>query len=486
MNTSKRRNSSKVNRKKLGKLARKSRRINGRKSKLDIRRKRRKAARIKARAEAHRRKHRQEKTHKGFFAVFGSYLAKILTIEEDFKGKPFAKKANSQYSTADVIRAFVCLIVIGIGRVYHANSLQDEHLLAGLLGLRKFPSAATLYRFLKAFGTRTFCRRVQRVNRDRIAEWMRRAKEIVCDGDSSTLQTYEARKEGSCKGFNKKRPGSFCLQALQYFVNGMSVLPDILPGNKVPPKAFSTLADLKDVRRICGRIDWIRLDAGFASQMMLESLDGFSRTGNSKEKVKYIMNVGKGCMGSREALMRSRCREWTRIRRGLLIQDHGLCRIYKDEEKPRRLLLVKEYFSGGEGKGGWQHYALCSSEEDVPAITLLHFYNQRQTIENFFDEAKNDYNLEHLPCTKIMGNALYFNLLCLAFNLLHLFRIDILREQDQKIRLSTFQRTYIQLRLEFDGKVISIFRSALFHYRRIVTILHRLRKLDIVLQYRIC
>lgn len=464
----------------------KSNRIKRKASKRCIRKSRKKAAKIKAKADKHRQKHRQKKTSKGFFAITGSYINKILNIEQDFQGKAFAKKANSKYSTAGMIRAFVCLIIMGIKRVYHANVYQDEHILAKIIGLSKFPSATTIYRFLKRFGTWTFCQRIQRVNRDRIAKLLEKAKVIVCDGDTSTIQTYGDMKHGSSKGFNKKRPGSFCLQALQYFVNGMSVLPDIMPGNKVPQKAFMTFCDLKKVRTICGRLDWIRLDCGFISLQMLRYLDNFSRKGNSREKVKYVVNAGMKCTGATEAKRRSRYRDWTKIGPGVFLQDHGLCQIYREDDTLHRLLLVKEYFPGGKGKGEWKYYALCSSEANAPAITLYHFYHQRQTIENFFDEAKNDYNLEHLPCTKIMGNALYFNLICLAFNLLYLFRLDILRKQDHKIRLSTFQRTYLSLQLDFDGKILSIFRSSSFYYRRILTVLRRLSKFCIVLKYRFC
>ena len=190
----------------------KSIRIKKKISKGRIRRKRRRSALIKAKADNHRRKHRQKKTFKGFLAIVGSYIDKVLQIDQDFQGKSFAKKKNSKYTTASVIKSFVCLIIFGIKRVYHANVHQDEHVLAKLIGLSKFPSAATLYRFLKEFGTRTFCKRVQRVNRDQIAEQLKKEKEIVCDGDTSTIQTYGEQKDGSRKGFNKKRPGSFCLQ----------------------------------------------------------------------------------------------------------------------------------------------------------------------------------------------------------------------------------------------------------------------------------
>ena len=455
-------------------------------TKSHIRKVRRLAAKCKIKADKHRRKYKQHKASKGFLAIVGAYINKTLQIEQDFQGQAFAKKGNSTYSTGKMIKSILLLNIMGLKRVYHAKDYQDEHVLARTIELEKFPSDTTIYRFLNRFHTLTFCKRIQRVNRDKITKKLKSAEQIVCDGDTSTIQTYSNHKQGSCKGYNKKCPGGFCLQSLQYFVNGMSVLPEILPGNKVPHKAFSTYNDLKAVRKLCGRLDWIRLDSGFVGREMLDFLDDFSYQGNSEKKVKYIVNTGMGCIGAKKAKRLSRFREWISISKGVKLQDHGVCQIFRGDKKVRRLLLIKSYFSGGKGKGEWKYYALCSSENSTPATVLYHFYLQRQTIENFFDEAKNDYYIEHLPCKKLMGNNLYINLLCLAFNILYLFRKTALRKQDQKFRLSTFQRKYASLQMEFDGKTIYIFRSSSLYYRRFIAILRHLEKLEIFLEYRIC
>lgn len=455
-------------------------------SKAKLSKKRAEAAKQKAKIARHRKRYAQKKTSKGFRVIFASFLEKKLAIENDFQGIPFSRKANSVYSTEKLLKAIILLIVMGIKRIYHANNYQDEGIIANLLGLEKLPSSSTIYRFLKGFGTLTFCRRVQRVNRDQIRPELIKEKMKICDGDTSTLRTHKNRKEGVCKGFNKKRPGSLCLQASQYFVNGMSVKPQILEGNMVPPKWFVTNNDLKEVRTLCGRIDWIRLDAGYMGAKMLSCLDNFSSHGHSVEKVKYIVNVGMGCIGAKNAKQSSYWRKWQKLSKGVMIQENKYSLVYKENTRLHRLIFVKKFFPGGKGKGEWKYYALCTNDFESSSIDLYYFYHQRQTIENFFDEAKNDYHLEHLPCTKMLSNSLYFNLLCLAFNILVLFRRQILRQQDQNIRLSTFQRIYLALEIDFDGFNLFIYRSLSIYYRRLLAILQRLKTFGVVLNYRIC
>ena len=140
---------------------------------------------------------------------------------------------------------------------------------------------------------------------------------------------------------------------------------------------------------------------------MLCLLEDFSVVGNSKNKVKYVVNAGMQCIGAIEAKRTSCSRQWHKIEKHVYAQDHGFCKVYKDDEKLRRLVLVKKFFPGGQKKGSWQFSLLCTNDS-MPMINLYYFYHQRQTIENFFDEAKNDFSLEHLPCSKLLGNSLYF------------------------------------------------------------------------------
>ena len=380
------------------------------------------------------------------------------------------------------------MVLLRVSRVYHINKYQGETKLAQVIGLSKFPSGSTIYRFLEKFSTLTFCRRIQRVNRDLIKDQLEMQKQVVIDGDTSTVESYENKKQGAEKGFNKKNPGGNCFQALTFFGAGFALKSDLLGGKAAPLRSYRTIAHLKEVRKICGRIDWVRLDAGFISGKTLSLLDKFSVCHNLQEKINYVVNAGMKCWGGKEALRKSKFQEWHKVEKGVYLQDQGWSKVYYKDGNLHRLILVKQFFDGGKdskGKESWKYYLLCTNSE-MPAVSLYYFYHQRQTIENFFDEAKNDYFINNLPCRKLLGNSLLFNIKALAFNLMCLFRHEVLREEDASIRLSTFQRNYMERDISFDGCTLFIYRYDNVHYRRVLVILQRLKKLGVALKYRIC
>ena len=306
--------------------------------------------------------------------------------------------------------------------------------------------------------------------------------QIVVDGDWSTVRSYDNTKEGSVRGYNKLRPGKPCLQAIVYFVNGFCLRPELVGGKGVPIMGDKLIEHLQEVREQCRQIDWVRLDSGFICHASVKGLDDFTRTDYGTEKIRFIVNLKKCCQGATEVMRTSKCREWQKIKRGLEIQDHPDIQLYKNYSKKHRVVLVKEYISF---KQNWEYYMLATNEVNMDAVDLYSFYHKRQAIENFFDEAKNSYFIENLPSKKLLGNDLYFNIICLVFNLLVQFRRDVLPQKHCNLHLRTLQKEYFDLELEFDERRLTIPRW-IPKYRSLILVLQRLKKLNISVEYRIC
>lgn len=270
------------------------------------------------------------------------------------------------------------------------------------------------------------------------------------------------------------------MQGLAYFANGDYVTCEVVAGNDVPLDSLTLFTQLQTVRRLCGRIDWIRLDAGHTSALNLQRLDDFSRHGNSRDKANYIICIGGSGIGFSYALATTHSRVWHRVKKGVFVQEVGCIPIFQEYPQPHRLILVKRYSTM---KQLWTYYALVTSDTVQDCVTLYRFYHKRQTIESFFDEAKHSYWLEHLPSGTLYSNSLYFNLLGLAFNLLALFRRACLRRQDHHLELMTLQWRYLALAIWWDGSILTIDRSDP-DYLVLLQVLRRLKKYNIVLEYR--
>ena len=469
-----------LNATKLGQRSQNKKRTT-RKKRDHIRRQRAKAARIKARKARHRQKHKQKQMTHGLMVIFARYIIARVKLRELVSGIPGKKKCNSKFSFVDMIVGLVALMAFGLPRVYDVAKYKEQRLLANALQMDRMFSHDTVYRFLKKFALLTICRHLQKANSKMIREILANQEQIIVDGDWSTLRSYQNSKDGSVKGYNKLRPGRPCYQANVYFANELYIKADVLAGNEVPLDSLSLFTDLEEVRRLCGRIDWIRLDAGYISWLNLQRLDSFSCQGYSRQKAKFIVNVGSGTIGAKEAIRLSRFRAWQKVKRGVEIQEFQSMQVYKDYDRKHRLILVHRYF---EQEKCWKYYALVTNDTTMTALQLYRFYHQRQCIENFFDDAKNSYFIEHLPSQKLLGNSLYFNIMCLAFNLLVLFRYEILRKKDHWIQLRTLQKNYFLLELLWNGQVFSISRH-MADYRVLLMIFRRLKKLGIPLKYRL-
>ncbi len=463
---------------------RKKRKSNHRSRKYQayLKRQRAKAAHVKAKRAKHRRKHPQQQMNAGVMVMFASYIIARIKIREHLSCIYCKKKSNSKFSVIDIIVGLVALIAFGVPRIYDIAKYKEHRLLARALQMDRMFSHDTVYRFLKKFATLTMCRLLQKANSKMLREFFESQEQIVLDGDWSTIRSYPNKKEGAVKGQNKLRPGRNCYQANAYFANGLYVKADVLAGNQVPIDSLTLFSDLREARRLCGRIDWLRLDAGYISILNLQRLEDFSCQGHSREKIQFIVNVGKGTIGAKEAIRKSSCRCWQKVKNGVYIQDFPAIQVYKDYHQKHRMILVKRYF---EQEKKWKYYALITNNNGTSALDLFHFYHKRQCIEYFFDDAKNSYFMEHLPSSKLLGNSLFVNIICLTFNLLVFFRHEVLRKKDQWIQLKTLRRNYLKLDIVWNGQNLIIPRC-LPNYRVVLMILRRLEKLNIRLEYRLC
>ncbi len=462
---------------------RKDKRIKKKISKESLKEKRSLAAKIKALKEKHRKKYPKKKTNKGFFIVLATYLKNKIKLRELLEKTIYYKKgANSTYSVIDLIVSLIGLKSLGIERIYHGKDYQEEKVLAKALEMEKFPSDTTLYRFLNKYGQLTMCRQINKAICHLTKPILDKSKNIVVDGDISTLRSYQNNKEGAEEGYNKLRPGQPCFQAIAYFANGFCIRPEIMQGKKAPLKKFAFVSQLKEVRKLVGRIDWLRLDAGFVNKEMLDELDVFSKKGNSTEKILYIVNAGTGAKGVKDAIDTNHCRTWKKYNDGSYFQEISSRKVYKESTTEHRMILLKQF---DKNKNKWRYYALVTNDLESDTYDLCCHYHQRQDIEGLFDQGKNDYSLENLPSHKLMANSLYFSIIALTFNLLLCFRNDCLNSKDSCIRLKTLQRRYLNRDMPSNGSVLFLSRS-LLDYRTFLAIFRRLKKLNILLEYRLC
>ena len=127
-----------------------------------------------------------------------------------------------------------------------------------------------------------------------------------------------------------------------------------------------------------------------------------------------------------------------------MIYDLGMARVTSTVEREYRIILVvkeQEPFNGDRRKKAKKvHYAIV---ENLPlrldAFALYQFYGVRQTIENFFKEAKNPFNAGKMPSEKFRGNEAYLQFVIIAYNLFKWFKKNFCPRNGDTIRWRPFE-----------------------------------------------
>jgi hypothetical protein len=99
------------------------------------------------------------------------------------------------------------------------------------------------------------------------------------------------------------------------------------------------------------------------------------------------------------------------------------------------------------------HYTLITNISFLSEPEAIYeFYHQRQTIENFFKEAKNPFNAGKILSMLFRGNEAYLYLITIAYNCFHIFKKNICQQRTLKesllrhlkIASSPMEHSYLQ------------------------------------------
>jgi len=136
--------------------------------------------------------------------------------------------------------------------------------------------------------------------------------------------------------------------------------------------------------------------------------------------------------------------KWISYDEKTMIYDLEMARVASTVEREYRIILVvkeQEPFKGDRRKKVKKvRYAIV---ENLPlrldAFALYQFYCGRQTIENFFKEAKNPFNAGKMPSEKFRGCEAYLQFVVMAYNLFEWFKKNFSPHNGDSIRWRPFE-----------------------------------------------
>ncbi len=351
---------------------------------------------------------------------FRNFLATHLTYT----------RRNHRYQLSQMILALVYPLVLGLDRIETASFLRSNGTFQYLTGLQSFPDPQTLRRFLLQAPPR-FWDQLHGVN-DRLLQHFIHLPDhrsrLIFDLDS-TVVTVFGHQDGAEVGYNPRYRGKrsynplLCIEANSSYLwdtelragnagtwEGSAELLDTCFAN-VPP-------DIREVR--------VRADAGFGFNPVFAALE--SRPTQYAVVARLTQAFRRLLPGLRYEFVN---RDWEMA--DLEHRPHGW-------PQARRFVVARRFIPEEEAQttlfalGRYAYRAWVTNLPLTPA-GVWHFYDDRATMEIRIAELREDYALRKIPTRSFPANALYLEIIRLAYNLVTAFQRTCLDPAWQSLTL---------------------------------------------------
>lgn len=357
-------------------------------------------------------------------------LAKALTDD----------RPRTRYSVGQMLLALMYPVVLGLDRLEAASFLRSNGVFQYLTGLPQFPNPTTLRRFLYQSDA-VLHEQLRRFN-DRLAtkllQYPAQRSRLLLDLDTTVLSVYGAH-EAARVGYNPKRHGARSYEPLLCFEARSGLFWTGLQrpgGNAGADEVISLLERSWAIAPPSIREVRVRGDHAFYSHATLAWLEAHHAdyaivarlTRPLRERLRALRFEP---LDDRWALadFQYQPAAWPQKRRFIAVRR----RLRPEEPQPTLFTL-----------GRYCYHAYVTNLP-VSAVRVWRFYNDRARVELSIRELKQDYALGEIPTRRFNANALYFEVLRLAYNLVVGFQTSCLPPRWAASTLSTIRNHFFLL-----------------------------------------
>jgi len=341
-------------------------------------------------------------------------------------------RRNSDYSLSQMLLALIYPIILGLDRIETSSLLRSNGTFQHVTGLPGFPNPQTLRRFLRNAPAQ-FHEQLHRVN-DRLLQRFIHLPEhrsrLVFDLDSTVVPAF-GHQEGAEVGYNPRYRGKrsydpvLCVEANSSFLWDVELRRGDA-GTWAGSEALlascflSSPSDIREFR--------VRADAGFGYGPVLDMLE-VRPTAQYAVVARMIPSLKRTLGGLHYEQMNSlweiaefehHPHDWPHARRCLVAR-----RPTQQSDPEPTLFVMKRYA-----------YRAWHTNLPLKPAGVWHFYDGRAGMERRIREIREDYALTKIPTRAFEANALYLEVVRLAYNLVTAFQRTCLPEEWQSLTLS--------------------------------------------------
>jgi hypothetical protein len=368
-------------------------------------------------------------THFGGAYFFHEFL-RVLQIRDFLTHQVPYPRRNQRYTVSQMLLALIYPIILGLDRIEAASFLRSNGTFQYLTGLPAFPDPQTLRRFLLNAPAATWTH-LHRANDRLLQKFLHlpeRRSRLIFDLDG-TVVTVFGKQDGAEVGYNPKYRGKRSYNPLLCLEANSSFLWDaeLRSGNASAWESSPTLLETTfatvppDIRELR-----FRADAGFGFRPVLQQLEDHrvryavvarltTPLKNSLRGLEYERANARWELAETEY----RAHGWTHARRIVAAR-----RPIESEDANTTLFILGRYL-----------YRAWTTNLDLTPAGVWHFYEGRAAMEPRIRELREDFALRKIPTASFEANALYLEVIRLAYNLVPAFQRTCLPESWQSYTL---------------------------------------------------
>ena len=369
-------------------------------------------------------------THYGGVFFFHEFL-RVLQLRSQLHRRLHYSRPHHDYSLPQMILALIYPIMLGLDRLETTALLRTNGTFQYLTGLPSYPDPQTLRRFLLQ-APPDFREQLHRFNDWLLAQFIHRPahrSRLILDLDSTVLTVF-GHQEGAEVGYNPRYRGKRSYDPLLCVEANSSFLWDteLRCGNagtwdgspELLASCFVSLpADLRELR--------VRADAGFGFHPVLTMLE---------ERPAQYAVVARMASGLKQKLSglhyerlnarweiaecEYRAQGWPQARRCIV------ARRPVEETEPQLTLFTLQRYA----------YRAWITNLPLTPAGVWHYYDGRAGMERRIRELRDDFALRKIPTRAFAANALYLEILRMAYNLVTAFQQTCVPETWRNLTLS--------------------------------------------------
>jgi hypothetical protein len=378
-------------------------------------------------------------THFGGVFFFHEFL-RVLQFRHFMARHLTYSRRNKRYYLSQMILALIYPILLGLDRIETASLLRSNGTFQHLTGLPSFPDPQTLRRFL--LNSPAHLRRQLHRANDRLLETFIHLPEhrsrLILDLDSTVITVF-GHQEGAAVGYNPRYRGKrsydplLCLEANSSFFWDVELRrgdTGTWAGSEelLACCFLSSPSDIREFR--------VRADAGFGYGPVLDMLE--ARLAQYSVVARMIPSLKRALKGLRYEAMNPRWEiaefehhphDWPHARRCIVAR-----RLIEDTDPEPTLFTLERYA-----------YRAWHTNLPLTAAGVWHFYDGRAGMEPRIREIREDLALRKIPTSAFAANALYMEVVRLAYNLVTAFQRMCLPVEWQSMTLSKLRHKFLWL-----------------------------------------